>query len=102
MGKKAKRVGIGAATFGTSEATRALSKATGIIDPYAIGMGLLFPDKPKKPGSMPSDTTEQAIAASRATEIEERRKRRVSLITSPGGAFLKATDLSKPSLTLGS
>ena len=102
MSKKVKRVGFGVGSFGVSE----LSRKTGLpLDPYTMGetaFNILMPNKPKKPGSMPSDTTEQAIAASRATEIEERRKRRVSLITSPGGAFLKATDLSKPSLTLGS
>ena len=99
MSKKAKRIGFGVASGGLSEASR----ATGLpLDPYTAVDDFLIPKKPKKPGDMPKDTTEQAIAASRATEIEERKKRRVSLITSPGGAFLKATDLSKPSLTLGS
>ena len=99
MGKKVKRVATGAATGGLSE----ISRATGLpLDPVTAVEDYLIPKKPKKPGSMPTDTTEQAIAAARATEIDERKKRRVSLITSPGGAFLKATDLSKPSLTLGS
>lgn len=93
------RIFAGVSTLGVSE----LSRSTGVpLDPFSAIDQFLLPDSPQKPGRLPKDNTEQAIAAARATEIEERKKRRVSLITSPGGAFLKATDLSKPSLTLGS
>lgn len=100
MGKVKKRVSNafsnplrGAAavfTFGSSEAViaggKALGKETGLIQ------------DPAKPGKLPTDTTEQDLAAARAAELDERKKKRISLITSPGGAFLSAKDLSKPRL----
>lgn len=92
MGKKVKRATVGVATLGGSEIVRAAGGPA--IDE------LLFPT-PAKPGKMPkplAPTTEVDLAAARAAELEERKKRRISLITSPGGAFLSSTDLSRPKL----
>ena len=52
-----------------------------------------------EPGKLPIDNTDALIAAKRIEELKKRK--RVSLLTGPGGALLTAQSLSKPTLTLG-
>jgi len=103
---KAKRAGLAFATGGYSELYSAGGKLRQGDIEGTIRAGTYTDvtkdtfgnQKPAKPGELPSDTTERDLAAARAAELADRKKRRISLITSPGGAFLSAKDLSKPRL----
>lgn len=104
--KITKRVGLAVGTGGLSEmytAAQHLRKGDigGAVKSGAFGdvvTDAFGNQKPAKPGALPVDTTEKDLAAARAAELDERKKKRISLITSPGGAFLSAKDLSKPRL----